>query len=166
MASRGVGAAIVAGSASSMDSNLVSPGKLGFVIVDDCMTRFKATSKPKQAEAMSCLVEERDIPGPAKARPSYGLTSSASSTVHGFNLDTSTGKLGFVFVLSVDGLRVIVKLLKRLVGERDIPGPAKARPGSHHLFISLVSQVSRGMTSLEPSRIILLSHLALTTLSS
>ena len=92
---------------------------------------------------MSCLVEERDIPGPTKARPSYGLTSSASSTVHGFNLDTSTGKLGFVFVLSVDGLRVIVKLLKRLVGERDIPGPAKARPGSHHLFISLVSQVSR-----------------------
>ena len=113
---------------------------------------------------MSCLVEERDIPGPTKARPSYGLTSSASSTVHGFNLDTSTGKLGFVFVL-MDCAR-IVKLLKRLVGERDIPGPAKARPGSHHLFISLVSQVSRGMTSLEPSRIILLSHLALTTLSS
>ena len=158
MASRGVGAAIDAGTASSMDSIWIpdklgfvivdglrssnfssclveerdiprpakaqprsmiqlgysSPGKLGFVIVDDCMTRFKATSKPKQAEAMSCLVEERDIPGPAKARPSYGLTSSASSTVHGFNLVTSTGKLGFVFV---DGLRGasgarVIKLLK------------------------------------------------------
>ena len=46
MASRGVGAAIVAGTASSMDSIVnSSPGKLGFVSVDDCMTRFKASKQ-------------------------------------------------------------------------------------------------------------------------
>ena len=56
MASRGVGAAIVAGAASSMDSNLVTPGKLGFVIVHDCMTRFKAS---KQAEAS----RSNELPG-------------------------------------------------------------------------------------------------------
>ena len=46
MASRGVGAAIDAGTASSMIQLWnSSPGKIGFVIVDDCMTRFKASKQ-------------------------------------------------------------------------------------------------------------------------